>query len=359
MKRQQIIDTLSEYGFVVLNPASWGKVRLNDGRSGSLYAADNYLSATGDYASFEEKVSPSDRDHKDYPIWRDESLRQVIAAFSGKGVNGRTDKNKIYNHENVSRVPAKERITMDSAGLLLRIARCPNVQKCITASTGNHPCREIVTNQNCRYEDSHVPEPWNGNIATAPILFVSSNPSIDSQEVYPLFSWSDEDIVDYFNNRFSGRWVRVKNNRFYPRRHDGSYARASNYWGKVRNHAEVLLQRNVQAGVDYAITEVVHCKSVEETGVKSALAECAKYLPEVIAVSGSAVVVVLGTKAHSHVRQILGTVTNQSRFAEIQGRYWIFVDHSYTSKVSIGSVLTSDELALVRTATQEKATGLR
>lgn len=84
MKRQQIIDTLSQCGFTVLNPASWGKARMNDGRSGSLYAEDNYLSATGNYATYQENVPPSDRDHKGYPIWKDESLREVLSVICGR-----------------------------------------------------------------------------------------------------------------------------------------------------------------------------------------------------------------------------------------------------------------------------------
>lgn len=247
---------------------------------------------------------------------------------------------------------------MKSANLLLEIARCPNVRKCIEAISGFQPCSEIVQTQKGNYADFYVPEPWNGNIEKAPILFISSNPSIDSQEVYPLISWDDAEIVDYFHNRFSGRWVSIKNNRFYPRRHNGGQARASNYWGKVRNHAEVLLQRDVQAGIDYAITEVVHCKSFQEVGVKSALSECSKYLPRIVETSGAVVLVVVGAKAKAQVKEALGRSNSESRFEKIQGRHWIFVDHSYTPKVSIESVLSSEELALVRLTAQKKALDL-
>lgn len=247
---------------------------------------------------------------------------------------------------------------MKSANLLLEIARCPNVRQCIGATSGCHPCSEIVKNQKGSYEDFHVPEPWNGNIEKAPILFISSNPSIDSQEVYPLVSWDDAKILDYFHNRFDGRWVSIKNNRFYPRRHSGDHARASNYWGKVRNHAEVLLQRSVQAGIDYAITEVVHCKSFNEFGVKSALSECSNYLPRILGTSGAVVLVVVGAKARVQVKEALGLSNGESRFKTMQGRHWIFVDHSCTPKVSIESVLSSDELALVRLSAQKNASDL-
>ena len=81
MNRQQIVEVLGECGFAVQNPESWGKARISDGRSGSLYAADNYLSGTGAYASFQERVAPSERDHHDYPVWRDEALRQVLSII--------------------------------------------------------------------------------------------------------------------------------------------------------------------------------------------------------------------------------------------------------------------------------------
>jgi hypothetical protein len=87
MKRQQLVETLTKCGFSVVNPASWGKARLNGDMSGSLYAADNYLSATGDYALFQEEVPPSERDRKDYPIWKDEALRQVVSVICGPKEN--------------------------------------------------------------------------------------------------------------------------------------------------------------------------------------------------------------------------------------------------------------------------------
>ncbi|MGJ0493228.1 hypothetical protein [Methylobacter sp.] len=70
--------------------------------------------------------------------------------------------------------------------LLLEIARCPNVQKCYNESTKYHPCSSIVLTQNVALDAFHLPEPWNGEIDTAPILFISSNPSININEIYPI-----------------------------------------------------------------------------------------------------------------------------------------------------------------------------
>jgi hypothetical protein len=92
--------------------------------------------------------------------------------------------------------------------LLLEIARCPHVRNCITNPDAVHPCSEIVRAQESKLLDHHqVPEPWLGNLATAPLLFISSNPSISSTEDYPRWSRSDDEILSYFNERFLSRFA--------------------------------------------------------------------------------------------------------------------------------------------------------
>lgn len=139
------------------------------------------------------------------------------------------------------------------------------------------------------------------------ILFLSSNPSIEPQgqetEEYPLWSWGDADIKDYFTNRFGGgrkNWI-VNGVRFL--RTDGSYSpRHVRFWAFVRQRSIELLQRAVVPGIDYALSEVVHCKSRAEVGVGAALQECTKlYLNRVIASSGAKVIVVLGSIAKSAI----------------------------------------------------------
>ena len=70
MQRERILDALVNYGFIVESHSSWGKVRLSDGRRGSLYVEDNYLSATGDYVIYQKSVPPTERDHNSgrFPI---------------------------------------------------------------------------------------------------------------------------------------------------------------------------------------------------------------------------------------------------------------------------------------------------
>ena len=238
------------------------------------------------------------------------------------------------------------------SNLLLEIAHCPNVQKCYGLSTKYHPCSSIVSTQNVTLDAFHLPEPWNGEIGTAPILFISSNPSININEIYPTKSWDDQQVIDNFNNRFGGFWVKVQKNRYHPKLVNGSYAKANPYWGKVRNHAEKILQREVIAGKDFAITEVVHCKSVDEIGVKNAISECIKYLPRILAIAGASVIVVVGKKSEPMIKAFLGLPNSKSRFIKAENRYWVFVDHSYTKYVLLENVLSASELALIRSTVQ-------
>ncbi|MCF3607522.1 hypothetical protein L2E81_13290 [Planktothrix agardhii 1033] len=55
---------------------------------------------------------------------------------------------------------------------------------------------------------------------------------------------------------------------------DGTYSRVTQFWAAVRKRAIELLQRDVIPGFDYALTEIVHCKSHHEIGVEQAQEQC-------------------------------------------------------------------------------------
>ena len=156
-------------------------------------------------------------------------------------------------------------------GLLIEIARCPNVPLCVEGGHEAHPCSTIVRSQSARgLEDFQVPEPWSGHIESAAVLFVSSNPSISDVEAYPRWSAPDDLIGEYFTHRFGGgRKPWIKEGRYGLRR-DGTYGRAVVFWSAVRQRAIDLLDRPLRPGRDYALTEVVHCKSRAERGVREA-----------------------------------------------------------------------------------------
>jgi hypothetical protein len=152
-----------------------------------------------------------------------------------------------------------------------------------------------------------VPEPWSGELEHALILFLSSNPSISTAEIYPRWAWPDEEIADFFGRRFDGgrrRWIKDGKKSL---RADGSYGRATAFWAAVRKRAIELLQREVRPGVDYALTKIVHCKSKSEIGVAEAKKRCVpRYLRRVLTSAAARVIVVLGKPARQAVQEEFG-----------------------------------------------------
>lgn len=220
--------------------------------------------------------------------------------------------------------------------LLREIVHCPNVEICRTNSQQSHPCAAIVGLQMSKSkEDYQVPELWSGHLEQARILFLSSNPSISETEEYPRGDWLDNKIEDYFVNRFGGgkkEWIK---DGIHGLQRDGSYGKATRFWVAVRKHASDLLEkdiRSVRPGLDYALTEVVHCKSLEEEGVRQAFKECAKrYLRRVLELSGARVIVVLGSTIREVVRDELGITQDASmqgpmKIGDIE-RYLAFLPH--------------------------------
>ena len=238
--------------------------------------------------------------------------------------------------------------------LILKITHCPEINKCLTDEI-NHPCAEIVHAQEI-YDvlDFQVPEPWSGRIKTAPILFISSNPSICDDENFPRGSWSDEDIVDYFQNRFGeGKepWI-VDGTKSL--RKDGSYGRATMFWAGVKARARELMEREPVPGLNYALTELVHCKSRQELGVPEALDKCVSlYLNKVLTASGAKVLIGLGALA----KEVLCREYNLPKKQVVVGpldiceqqRMVTFLSHPNAWKdKTFQKVLSEDELSNLR-----------
>ncbi len=232
--------------------------------------------------------------------------------------------------------------------LLLEICRCPLVADALADPA--HPCHEVVAaGQRDRgiNEVRQVPEPWNGHLESAPILFVSSNPSISWKEQYPTrvwadasSDWSDEDLMDFFEGRFDATparppWIR---RGISTRLVDDTYSPWVRFLAAVRSRAAELLdlpKDRVVPGSDYCLTEVTHCKSVRERGAGAAASTCgARYLDRVLRLSPAPVIVTLGKIAANallnhaagvEVRPADGTVLS----ADISGtpRLVLFLPH--------------------------------
>ena len=171
--------------------------------------------------------------------------------------------------------------------LLLAIVRCPEIDR--ARAEAGHPCAGIVGLQTA--DAFQAPEPWRGHIDTTPILFLASNPSIGGSYEFPPARWSDDRIIDYYQRSFD---------------RDGGHIDEKGYnsvafWCGVRARATEILGRDAVPGVDFAITELVHCKSTGEQGVDRAHLTCAgRWLDRVLGVSGATVVVLLGSQARDH-----------------------------------------------------------
>ena len=135
------------------------------------------------------------------------------------------------------------------------------------------------------------------------LFFSSSNPSISTHDEYPLWSSSNENILDYFNNRFGGGkkiWIK---DGIKALKKKGAYHKFTMYWAFVRKYSKEILNREAVPGVDYALSEVVHCKSKSEAGVAQASNECAKkYLQDFLNVTNPKVLFVVGKLAGEVIR---------------------------------------------------------
>jgi hypothetical protein len=252
-------------------------------------------------------------------------------------------------------------------GLLLEIARCPVVQLCLDHPEMIHPCAEIVRSQGASsVADFQMPEPWTGPIATAPILFISSNPSISKDEEYPTRSrddWPNDRIIDFFMGGLGGGREEWTRRGIFVRRKDGSFATGKDWvriWASAKQRAGEALGRPAVPGRDYAMTEVVRCKSIKERGVASAMRHCPdRYLDRTLAVAAAGLLICFGNHARDEIqrryslpagRVIVGPV-------EIAGqpRYVVFLPHPNRplpshrpEKKSLLAALTSEELGAVR-----------
>ena len=193
--------------------------------------------------------------------------------------------------------------------LAIAIARCSNVNRAI--GDKSHACHEVVNFQS-NTPDRHIPEAWFGNLSGAKVLLISSNPSIDlsedeTTENYPRGRWSDDEIAEWITRRADQSWSDVpvtfkKSGKkdFLWRCIDGEYRGAGpsnspqTTWNKTHRRVVELLGDEADPSKNYALTEVVHCKSTGEHGVASAAPVCSQtWLTRIMSIAENASVVIL------------------------------------------------------------------
>lgn len=199
----------------------------------------------------------------------------------------------------------------NSINMLLKdISRCRNICGCFSSDNSDNPCCGLIESQNVSsIDDFQIPEPWSGFIETAPILFISDYQRLNREEEYPLYSWSDYHIENFFKNRFSGGqkvWVK---DGLYPLLKSGQHSAVWNrFWSASKNRAIELYRRaDAVPGIDFATTAAVKCPNINNKQDKSAEKECAQlYLQRLINLSGASVIVAFGDIVTNIICSIYG-----------------------------------------------------
>jgi hypothetical protein len=209
--------------------------------------------------------------------------------------------------------------------------------------------------------EHHIPVPWVGHLEHAPLLFLSSNPGLGSKRVLeapagdpqpalktlraaklehhaslgrpfeaPKWEWNDEQIVDSYEASFD---VWLEGGTRPVVNELGEVGGEVPYWAGVKTVAAAMLGAGVVAGRDYALTEIVRCKSVGEFGVRSAGRECIPlYLRRTLALSRATVIVVLGRQARMAFRTLYrykdaDVVSPRLVWVEGRDRRIVFLSH--------------------------------
>ncbi|MCO4236903.1 hypothetical protein NG702_05605 [Pseudarthrobacter sp. MDT3-28] len=205
--------------------------------------------------------------------------------------------------------------------LALSVARCNELERAddLTQGGNGHPCRKIVNSQDAFDGPFQVPEAWAGNLASARIAFLSSNPAISAAnpaskwrakrvaEKYPTVEWPDSRIADFMINRFIPEhgWVLDRRHRKMETIDGPAWGTPEPYWGWVAKETSALLGSDAPWYEQAVMTEVVHCKSNGEEGVAEAAPLCAsRHMDRILAASPADLIVVVGGKA----AQTLGLV---------------------------------------------------
>lgn len=206
--------------------------------------------------------------------------------------------------------------------LFKKILYCQNILDG-SDGCGTHPCKQVIEYQKNRDDESwQLPEPWNGHIHTAPVLVISSNPSIYDEDYAPRKTYSMESAFDFYHNRFTGK--HPKNGLPYVLndtqvlKQSGNYGKPVRFFNCVRKRVQEVFdymaekldqpKRMVRPGIDFSIVDVVRCKSQREKGVSEAMSTCFEmHMPETLRLSPAPCILVFGKKASNEMaRNLLG-----------------------------------------------------
>jgi len=238
--------------------------------------------------------------------------------------------------------------------LLFSITQCVNFNKLKHIPNPKHDCNTIVDFQRSlgisNPSDFQLPEPWSGAIQDTPILFFSLNPSIYADDFTPDATWPLPMVGDFFENRFKdrGKYSWVNNHKVLKK--DGTYGAKVRYFSAMQKQADRLFGRTTIPGVDYTLSEIVHCKSQRSVGAIKAMPPCVDLflMGRVSVALNVKVIVLVGRLA---VKAFKGRV-KKIRLFNSQGRSIIVVSiphpNSYIGPKSIEAILSEEDLSTIR-----------
>ena len=226
------------------------------------------------------------------------------------------------------------------------------------APNPNSVCNALYKSQQCTsIADFQIPEPWNGDIENAPILFVGLNPGFLDVELYPKLGnpyWTlangkfdPAKVEDFFEHRFNSSYQYVQ----YPNRtkivpEGYKVLRWRTFWAYVKSIADKILNTsNSNPGVDFAITEIVHCKSKDISCIHSNCYNiCFNHFVKILSIAQNLqYIVVLGRPTRDRISNYFGissasknqwyNVNHNNKTIKI-----IFVDHNAARGASVGNI---------------------
>lgn len=182
--------------------------------------------------------------------------------------------------------------------LFKSIVYCENITKCSCCS--KRICKYCGCDTIIGLQKGNIwqcPEPWVGYIEDALTMFLSSNPSINNDEVYPITNvypsycitpsasilWSNNKTEQFFEERFNPSLPYVDNKRVLLK--NGKYSKPVSYWVWIEKYFQAIEKNNnitLENSTDFVLSEIVHCKSIKEKGVSKAKNQCWNHTEHII-----------------------------------------------------------------------------
>lgn len=213
--------------------------------------------------------------------------------------------------------------------LLKDIVSCPQAN----CPSANGVCAKIIEFQKKSGLDYHLPEPWNGNLSKAKIIFFGANPGYTKNELYPSMAndywllpnkkldWAK--VADFFEHRFDSKYLYVKHpfdygpvyiddkttkqcsrKKYGVKLTNGRYKviGSNAYWGNMLKIAQKQLPALIgpntpipkRCADDFVITEIAHCKSSNTHDIdKNIIKRCSnKFLDRLLNLAKNARIIV-------------------------------------------------------------------